>query len=538
MQQHFVLRIDRAHSGEIRCLSVSANGQLASTIGTCSDHSAKVFDVLNFDMVLMLRLEYEPGCCELVSSSSESGTRLAIARTDDGTVHLYETSADAKDPPVANIGLHRSPVCCMRCSSSLSIVLSADSSGMMEVWSSARLDGFSSPPSSVFFEMKLDTDLFSLAKSGVLPLSVSISPKGEQAVIRSDDGKFRIIRLRSCRVRLVLDESLNAAQELQRKGGESFQLDEIDFGRRVAAEREVHSSNAPVNAVFDESGDFLLVPSLMGIKVVDLTTLSVTRVLGRNESGLRAVRITLYQGTPKKDRRMRGARPGTEAPEKDPTAVCTAFKKSRFYLFSTREPREVTEAGDKVRRDVFNEKPTADEQAAAAGGTRPESSKPTKQRTIASGATVHTSKGEVHVKLYGDKAPMACENWSVHAKNGYFDNVIFHRVIKSFMIQTGDPKGDGTGGESIWGRAFEDEFAEDLKHDRPYTLSMANAGPNTNGSQFFITTVPAPWLDKKHTVFGRVVKGADVVHTIESVKTSTNDFPRERIKILGIELRW
>ena len=105
------------------------------------------------------------------------------------------------------------------------------------------------------------------------------------------------------------------------------------------------------------------------------------------------------------------------------------------------------------------------------------------------------------------------------------------------MVQTGDPKGDGTGGESIWGGEFEDEFNKSLRHDRPFTLSMANAGPGTNGSQFFISTVPCPWLDNKHTVFGRVTNGFDVVTKIENARVNKNDKPIDDIKILSIDVK-
>lgn len=104
------------------------------------------------------------------------------------------------------------------------------------------------------------------------------------------------------------------------------------------------------------------------------------------------------------------------------------------------------------------------------------------------------------------------------------------------MVQTGDPRGDGTGGESIWGGEFEDEIHRDLRHDRAFTVSMANAGPNTNGSQFFITTQPTPWLDNKHTVFGRVVNGMDTVRRIETVKVNKSDKPLEEIRIVNTDV--
>ena len=107
--------------------------------------------------------------------------------------------------------------------------------------------------------------------------------------------------------------------------------------------------------------------------------------------------------------------------------------------------------------------------------------------------------GDISIKLFSEDCPRTVENFVTHAEKGYFDNLIFHRVIRNFMIQSGDPIGDGTGGESIWGGEFEDEIRSHLKHDRPFTLSMANAGPNTNGSQFFLTTQPCSWL------YGKVI---------------------------------
>jgi len=127
---------------------------------------------------------------------------------------------------------------------------------------------------------------------------------------------------------------------------------------------------------------------------------------------------------------------------------------------------------------VFNEKPSREEQTVAIS---------TKSNALGSMATIHTTYGDIGIKLFPEFAPLAVENFTMHSKNNYYNGQLFHRVIKGFMIQTGDPKGDGTGGESIWGHDFVDEFHKNLRHDRSYTVSMANAGPNTNGSQFFIT---------------------------------------------------
>ena len=178
--------------------------------------------------------------------------------------------------------------------------------------------------------------------------------------------------------------------------------------------------------------------------------------------------------------------------------------------------------------------------------------------------TVHTNLGDFTLELFPEVAPKTVENFVTHAKNGYYDGVIFHRVIEDFMIQGGDPTGTGMGGESIYGRTFEDEFSREA-FNLYGTLSMANAGPNTNGSQFFIVTakqVPAqmlkqlkdggwpeeiveeyakvggtPWLDQRHTVFGRVVEGMDVVLKIEGVERNAQDRPLEDVVIESMDVK-
>lgn len=150
---------------------------------------------------------------------------------------------------------------------------------------------------------------------------------------------------------------------------------------------------------------------------------------------------------------------------------------------------------------------------------------------------LETNQGSIEIQLFAKVAPKACENFVGLVKKGYYDDIIFHRVIKNFMIQGGDPTGTGRGGESIWGRPFEDEVTPSVTFDRKGLLAMANAGPNTNGSQFFITTAKTPWLNMKHTLFGEVVSGYDVVEKIENTPTGPSDRPLSEQKIIRAYLK-
>ncbi|KAI9597540.1 cyclophilin-like domain-containing protein [Syncephalis fuscata] len=148
---------------------------------------------------------------------------------------------------------------------------------------------------------------------------------------------------------------------------------------------------------------------------------------------------------------------------------------------------------------------------------------------------LHTSLGDITFELYWDHAPRTCENFYELAKRGYYNDVIFHRIIENFMVQGGDPTGTGRGGSSIYGGKFKDEITPELKHTGAGILSMANAGPNTNGSQFFITLAPTDWLDGKHTIFGRVETGMKVVHRLGVVATDSKSRPLEEVKIIRAE---
>ncbi|EIL5480367.1 peptidylprolyl isomerase [Listeria monocytogenes] len=178
-------------------------------------------------------------------------------------------------------------------------------------------------------------------------------------------------------------------------------------------------------------------------------------------------------------------------------------------------------------------------------------------------AEMITNRGTIRIKLFPEIAPKTVENFVTHSKNGYYDGLIFHRVIPEFMIQGGDPDGRGTGGESIWGESFEDEFSTEVFNLRG-ALSMANAGPNTNGSQFFIVQKPdmpadmlgqmeqagfpvevieaykqggTPWLDGRHTVFGHVIEGMDVVDEIANLLTGMQDKPVNDVVIEKINIK-
>mmetsp|Transcript_52755 Transcript_52755/g.128841 ORF Transcript_52755/g.128841 Transcript_52755/m.128841 type:complete len:621 (+) Transcript_52755:164-2026(+) len=506
-----------AHVGPVTDVAVSPDGVWLCTVGS-KDKVLNVFDVINFDMVSMTKLDFVPSCVEWVTPAGKNKMVAAVGSREDSKIRLYDCKS-GKNEPASTLSLHGAPVLKLRYNAKMHAVISTDARGLLEIWDPDT----HKQPAAASFKYKSDTDLYELAKSKTTAMSLDVSPDGELFACLCADKHVRVFRCATGKLYKKIDETPDTVAAGQQD--DMLKLDTLDFGRRMAVDKEMdalrekEAEAAMPNAIFDQSGKLLLFPTTVGIKVMNLVENKIVRLLGKPEGNERFLGLALYQGNPNK-------RVGGDI-EQDPTLIATSFNKNRFYLFSRREPDESSESG---QRDVYNERPPK-ELALAGAGPQAGGGK-----SMGRGAIIHTSFGDITVKLYPDECPKTVENFTTHSKNEYYNGTIIHRVIKSFMVQMGDPLGDGTGGTSIWGKEFEDEFHRNLRHDRPFTLSMANAGPGTNGSQFFITTVPTPWLDNKHTVFGRVVKGMDVVQMIENTKCGKDDKPADEIKIINIKV--
>uniref|UniRef100_A0AAX7V6K2 peptidylprolyl isomerase n=1 Tax=Astatotilapia calliptera TaxID=8154 RepID=A0AAX7V6K2_ASTCA len=500
----------RSHLGVIESIAVSAEGALFCSVG--DDQAMKVFDVVNFDMINMLKLGFHPGQSEWIYNPGDAICTVACSEKSTGKIFIYD-GRGGNDPLHVFDKMHSAPLSQIRLNPKFRVIVSADKAGMLEYWTG--LPNEFKFPKHVDWEYKTDTDLYEFAKHKTYPTSLAFSPDGKKMATIASDRKVRIFRFLTGKLMRVFDESLTMFTELQQM---RQQLPDMEFGRRMAVERELEKVDGIrlANIIFDETGHFVLYGTMLGIKVINVETNRCVRILGKLEN-IRVVQLSLFQGVAKAMQvaptvEMKASdNPALQNVEPDPTIFCSAFKKNRFYLFSKREPEDTKSADSD--RDIFNEKPSKEEVMAATQAEGP--------KRVSDSAIIHTTMGDIHIKLF--PMPQNCGE--------------LLRTLSFFFMKL-DPTGTGMGGESIWGGEFEDEFHATLRHDRPYTLSMANGGPGTNGSQFFITVVPTPWLDNKHTVFGRCTKGMEAVQRISNAKVNPKtDKPYEDISIINITIK-
>lgn len=527
----------KSHVGPVEDISVTSSGSELASISS-KDKSAKIFDVVNFDMINMLSLKFEPGCVEWINSAASGTENLIISDCNSSNIYTFDAKQSTNEPKRIVDKIHSVPVCRMRFNPVYRVVISVDVNGDIEYWQVSEGGiSFAKRP-LVDFHQKDSTNLYEFARGTKPKLhKMTFSPNGDFFATTSSDRIVRIFRFKSGRLVRRYNESLEVIEESHKK--EPI-MSNMDFARRMAIERELDKNHITrqENVIFDQSGHFILYPTMLGVKVYNWKTNRHIRFFGNSETNFRPLCVSLFQGIVYEKMVRKFSYDSLDSGVNDPTLFCTAHKKNRFYCFSNRYFEEDTaEDGDGAPikdRDIFNEMP-AREDALAAIELEGEHAPPKKE--IYESATIHTTMGDIFITLFTKQAPNACKNFCVHSKNNYYNNHIFHRVIKQFMIQTGDPTGTGTGGESIWGEEFDDEFCDELKHDKPFTVSMANCGPNTNGSQFFITVAPCSFLDRKHTIFGRVVKGMDVCQSISRVKTDPKtDKPYNDVKIINIKV--
>ncbi|KAL0487258.1 hypothetical protein AKO1_001072 [Acrasis kona] len=519
----------------------------------------------------IIKKKFVPSLLQFVTQQQGSAKKslLMISNDSDASDPHYPVEFRLFDPRDAEVNpekpihthkghFHKSQgsrVLHMKYNEAHSLMVTCDRNGMIEYWN--PFTGKAPAPNQLKFKFKTQTDLYTFCESNTYPMSLDFNKDGSMFACMGRDSIVRVFHFLTGKLKKAYNETMERSNQLQRGADPQYILENIDFGRRMAVEKEIEKhfetdfygeQVSRPNCVFDESGHFLIYSTMLGIKTINMSTNRVERLLGKVENTERFLSVCLCQQPVKLSRtqlaKMNSGQPPQSSNLLDPTIYLSAYKKNRFYSFSRREPNEDAEqsglTNGQFGRDVFNEKPSKEdvEMASLGGNVGKTSAEPSTNSQRANKATIHTTLGDIHVRLFPEAAPKAVYNFTQLSKEGYYNKVIFHRVIKNFMIQTGDPQGDGTGGASVWGHEFEDECVPYLRHDKAGRLSMANAGPNTNGSQFFITTVNTNWLDGKHTIFGEVIRGMDIVHTIESVEIDLKDKPEKDIEIINIDVEF
>jgi peptidylprolyl isomerase domain and WD repeat-containing protein 1 len=458
-----------AHIGPLAALVIDPAEDTIASIGK-EDGLIKFYDVSTFDATSMIKskdgAKFGRAATFLQDASKE--LLLAISDATSGTIFVYSVSTLDL---VQKMTLHSKPVTAMAYNPHHMCCVSGDELGILEVWDTTqgtkRGEVVGAPctklrNTGLEYPSKMNTDLYSLAKKKTFPRSICMTSR--YFVVYSSDHKVRVFDLLSGKVEVRYDERLS----VYANKSESFGMDSIEFGPRAAKEREMEDQHKslPSDLVrMDPSEKLLFVSTMIGIKVIDWKKNKMLKVIGKADaSQYRFLSFCLCLGDPKMDQQMqlaRGAATSTAVGDKkienNSLVVAVAYQQRRFYVFSHLDPFSDNEQGDSdVNRDIWNEAPTAQDQLLASEGTTGGRSKAKSNAK----AILRTTMGDIHIKLFPE-VPKTLENFCEHARSGYYDGVIFHRVIANFMLQTGDPLGDGTGGESIWGGEFEDEFVRE-----------------------------------------------------------------------------
>ncbi|ODV64047.1 uncharacterized protein ASCRUDRAFT_78993 [Ascoidea rubescens DSM 1968] len=559
----FLKKINDLHSGSIKIFKYS-NGTTNSDNNdntyfaslSSNNNKIKIFDINLMDIINIIDLKFIPGTLcwanynnrVLLIVTSKLFHDIYIydpfdSSQNDHTIqsHIMNIHDDHNESPNPSFTsylyttstLHKHPIICLNYNFKYNCVVSSDTIGNIEYW--LPNENFDTPKD--LFALKSNTNLFLFRKKKLIPVSIGFSSDFENFIILSyPDNNIRLFNFKSAKVFKKFDESIDSLinlfnlTKLNKNSTNRNSEDKLLFNKKISLEKNLINSDKinyflSRNAIFTNSNNFILYPSINGIKLIDLSLNKCIKILGKfdiNESlhasldasslnHLNFQNLTLVQNSDSK-------LGSTDNPKFLPLLIAIPYNSNRFYIFNSNPSENFQDY--KHNRDVLNENLNLD-------SINKNKSLNYKLKFRGSKVILHTTFGDIKLKLFPEYAPLAVENFITHCGQNYYNNLTFHRVIKSFMIQTGDPNGDGTGGESIWHKYFSDEFNPDVRFNKPYMVGMANIGENTNGSQFFITTAKAEWLNDKHTIFAEVTGGIEVVKNIENVKTNQNDVPED-----------
>ena len=505
---HYV-KTFRAHTASIDALHLARDDDTLLSLCTF-DKSVKLFSLAAFDMRTFVNLSFVPAPTLCTVPHVHLSDLLLVPFADSPTVAVY-VLRDLTIPPRLFRVPHRSPLTHLVYNSRFHALISIDNAGVIEYWQLPRRlpnapHPITEPPAAaaaaaaaaanapllepLYSHSKLRTDLYILKRNNATATSLAVSPTSHHYVCTATDHIVRIFHFQTSLVVSSFDLNLPSPSHSLPETHPLSSLPKQQCDRRIARERALASypdSFALANAVFDETGVYVIYTSVAGVHVVDALRKTPLAVLGVREPSERFLSVALCPTD------------STSETPPPPLLLASSFDSQRVFLFGNHDaPVPMT------GRDVFNERPLPKSMrrqmhAAVASTSAPQQ----KTAPSANEVTLHTSAGDIRLRFVSSQTPKTVENFVTHARNKYYDGVLFHRVIKGFMIQTGDPDGDGTGGESIWGGEFEDEIDESLSHEEGM-VSMANSGKNSNGSQFFITCKPCKHLDGKHTIFGKL----------------------------------
>ena len=463
-----------AHIGPLAALCIDASDDTVASIGD-EDDLIKFYDVSTFDAKSMIKKGPDAPSFGRAATFLEGKSReslLAISHKSDGGISIYSVATLSL---VQILSLHSKPVKALAFNSHHKCCISGDEMGILEIWDTTQgsIDGqVVGAPCSIVnnklqYPSKFETDLYKMAKKRIQPRYISVS--NNYFVVYGADYKIRIFNLSTAKVVVRYDERLSVYSS---KNFSNYGMDTIEFGKRAATEREIgekynNQDRLPSKAVeMDPSEQYLLVATMIGIKIIDWKKNKLIKIIGKADaSQYRFLAFCLCLGDAKLNQQLQLARGignsnavGDNKKEvNNSIVVALAFQQRRFFVFSHLDPLIDTEGVDAANnRDIWNEAPTVEDQLLVSESGRGRSSEIEK----ISKAILRTTKGDIHIKLF-QEVKKTIENFTQHARSGYYDGVLFHRVISNFMLQTGDPLGDGTGGESIWGGEFEDEFVRE-----------------------------------------------------------------------------